>query len=151
MYFYIKVYTNLKKFITLIDIRCDVIKSHETKYYFIFFLQKIHQNITEYMQRQQYRFNWLPKEQLEWYCKTVLCLEKEQKPQHFLPYLYDNLQRLAITFHELKKFHLNSNVETTEIIHNRNRMIEVISNQVLQVKLWHIICSNKIYVTFAIN
>ncbi|KAL6446301.1 hypothetical protein ACFW04_001125 [Cataglyphis niger] len=96
-------------------------------------MQDIHQNFTEYMPSQQYKFDWLPKGLLKWYCKDLLCLGKEQKAQYLLPYLYNSLQRYAITFHELKKFRLNSNVETTEIIHSRNRIIEVILNQILQM------------------
>lgn len=87
------------------------------------------------MSSQQYKFDWLLKGLFEWYCRYFLYLENEQKPQHFLPYLYNSLQRFAITFHELKKFHLNSNVETTEYIDYRNRTIDVTFNQILQVKL----------------
>ncbi|XP_011254819.1 uncharacterized protein LOC105250426 isoform X1 [Camponotus floridanus] len=84
--------------------------------------------------RRKYKFDWLPKEQLTWYCKQILCLEKEKKPQHFLPYLYDNLQKFAITFHELEKFRLDSiSTGDNESIHIRDWMIDVTFNQILQM------------------
>ncbi|XP_029156079.1 uncharacterized protein LOC114928873 isoform X2 [Nylanderia fulva] len=80
------------------------------------------------------KFNWLPSKELMWYCHDVSCLlDKEKKAQRILPRLYDDLQRLAITFHELGKFHLNSSVDATGIIHIRNWMINVTFNQILQM------------------
>ncbi|XP_072759433.1 uncharacterized protein [Anoplolepis gracilipes] len=94
--------------------------------------QETYQNIKGMQKDAKYKFNWLPKDSLMWYCKKVMCLEKEKKPQRLLPYLYDNLQRFAITFHELQKFRLNTSAKDNMHVY-RDWMIDVTFNQILQM------------------
>lgn len=86
------------------------------------------------MVKEQYKINWLPKKQFEWYYREVWCLERGKKAERVLPQLYNALQNFSITFHYLREFHLDSNIDVTRgIIKRRTRIIDKAHNQVLRV------------------
>ncbi|XP_034946570.1 uncharacterized protein [Chelonus insularis] len=81
----------------------------------------------------QYHLSWLPKNQLEWYHKELWCMEKSKKAEFALPRLHDALQRFAITFHSLKLFRLQSNINVEYKITKRNEIITEMQNEVLRM------------------
>ncbi|CAD6245372.1 GSCOCG00013670001-RA-CDS [Cotesia congregata] len=80
--------------------------------------------------RGQYHQSWLPKNQLEWYYNEVWCKEKSKKAEYALPKLHDALQRFAITFHLLKRFRLNSNINVEYTMNKRNDIMAGMQNEV---------------------
>ncbi|XP_018374694.1 PREDICTED: uncharacterized protein LOC108768671 [Trachymyrmex cornetzi] len=86
------------------------------------------------LKEQYYKMNWLPKRQLEWYHTELWCLERGKKAERALPRLYDALQRFSFTFHLLKEYRLDSNIDVTRsIIKRRTRIIDKAHNQVLRL------------------
>ncbi|KAL6262736.1 hypothetical protein P5V15_005526 [Pogonomyrmex californicus] len=84
--------------------------------------------------KEQYKMNWLPKRQLEWYHRELWCLEKGKKAERALPRLYDALQRFSITFYELREFQLNSSIDVSRgVIKKRTKIIDKAHNQVLRL------------------
>ncbi|KAG8035114.1 hypothetical protein G9C98_001604 [Cotesia typhae] len=83
--------------------------------------------------RGQYHQSWLPKNQLEWYYNEVWCKEKSKKAEYALPKLHDALQRFAITFHLLKRFRLNSNINVEYTMNKRNDIMAGMQNEVHRV------------------
>ncbi|XP_031841136.1 uncharacterized protein LOC116430743 isoform X2 [Nomia melanderi] len=81
----------------------------------------------------QYRMPWLPEKEFEWYTREVLCLEKGKKADRALPHLHDSLQRFAITFHHLRAFRLNSNINFDLTMNRRNEIIKQMHNEILRV------------------
>ncbi|XP_024875468.1 uncharacterized protein LOC112456902 [Temnothorax curvispinosus] len=94
----------------------------------------VYSKVYRVLLKEQYKMNWLPKRQLEWYHRELWCLEKGKKAERALPRLYDALQRFSITFHYLREFHLDSNIDVTRgIIKRRTRIIDKAHNQVLRL------------------
>ncbi|XP_077259427.1 uncharacterized protein LOC143895871 isoform X2 [Temnothorax americanus] len=94
----------------------------------------VYSKVYRVLLKEQYKMNWLPKSQLEWYHRELWCLEKGKKAERALPRLYDALQRFSITFHYLREFHLDSNIDVTRgIIKRRTRIIDKAHNQVLRL------------------
>ncbi|XP_014231863.1 uncharacterized protein LOC106655815 [Trichogramma pretiosum] len=83
--------------------------------------------------REQYRMNWLPERQLEWYHREVWCLEKGKKAERALPRLHDALQRFAITFHHLREFRLRSSINADTIMIRRNQIIDGMNSEILRM------------------
>ncbi|KAJ8688084.1 hypothetical protein QAD02_023879 [Eretmocerus hayati] len=83
--------------------------------------------------REQYRMNWLPEKQLEWYHREVWCLEKGKKAERALPRLHDALQRFAITFHHLRAFRLKSNINAEMTMLRRNEIIDGMYSEILRM------------------
>lgn len=84
--------------------------------------------------KEQYKMNWLPEKQLEWYHKELWCLEKGKKAERALPRLHDALQRFAITFHHLRDYHLKSNINVDLTMDKRNEIVEGMYNEILRVR-----------------
>ncbi|XP_070524735.1 uncharacterized protein [Cardiocondyla obscurior] len=94
----------------------------------------VYSKVYRVLLKEQYKMNWLPKRQLEWYHRELWCLERGKKAERALPRLYDALQRFSITFHYLREFHLDSNIDVTRgIIKRRTRIIDKAHNQVLRL------------------
>ncbi|XP_014485947.1 PREDICTED: uncharacterized protein LOC106750257 [Dinoponera quadriceps] len=83
--------------------------------------------------KEQYKMNWLPEKQLEWYHKELWCLEKGKKAERALPRLHDALQRFAITFHHLRDYHLKSNINVDLTMDRRNKIVEGMYNEILRM------------------
>ncbi|XP_025987304.1 uncharacterized protein LOC105194887 [Solenopsis invicta] len=82
--------------------------------------------------KEQYKMNWLPRRLPEWYHRELWCSEKGKKAE--LPHLHEALQRFSITFHYLKEFRLDSNIDVTRgIIKRRTKIIDKAHNQVLRL------------------
>ncbi|XP_032672333.1 uncharacterized protein LOC116844635 isoform X2 [Odontomachus brunneus] len=81
--------------------------------------------------KEQYKMNWLPEKQLEWYHKELWCLEKGKKAERALPRLHDALQRFAITFNHLRDYHLKSNINVN--LTRRNEIVEGMYNEILRM------------------
>ncbi|XP_035722187.1 uncharacterized protein LOC118441630 isoform X1 [Vespa mandarinia] len=83
--------------------------------------------------KEQYRMNWLPEKQLEWYHRELWCLEKGKKAERALPRLHDALQRFAITFHHLRAFRLKSNINVDLTMNRRNEIIDAMQIEILRM------------------
>lgn len=83
--------------------------------------------------KEQYRMNWLPDKQLEWYHRELWCLDKSKKAERALPRLHDALQRFAITFHHLRIFRLKSNINADVTMIRRNNIIDGMRSETLRV------------------
>lgn len=101
--------------------------------------------------KEQYRMNWLPEKQLEWYHREVWCLEKGKKAEMALPRLHDALQRFAITFHHLRRFRLNSNINADLTMQMRYHIIDGMHNQVLRVSTSFFPTDKTLMIAFGIN
>ncbi|XP_012528328.1 uncharacterized protein LOC105832166 isoform X2 [Monomorium pharaonis] len=94
----------------------------------------VYSKVYEVLLKKQYKMNWLPKRQPEWYHRELWCSEKGKKAERALPYLYEALQRFSITFHYLREFHLNSSIDVTRgIFKRRTKIIDKAHNQVLRL------------------
>ncbi|EFN79200.1 hypothetical protein EAI_10195 [Harpegnathos saltator] len=83
--------------------------------------------------KEQYKMNWLPEKQLEWYHKELWCLEKGKKAERALPRLHDALQRFAITFHHLRDYQLKSHINVDLTMDRRNEIVEGMYNEILRM------------------
>ncbi|KAG7190463.1 hypothetical protein KM043_006567 [Ampulex compressa] len=95
-------------------------------------VQKIYSKVYKVL-KEQYRMDWLPEKQLEWYRREVWCLEKGKKAERALPRLHDSLQRFAITFYHLRAFHLKSNINADRTMNRRNEIIDGMHNEILRM------------------
>ncbi|XP_011687677.1 PREDICTED: uncharacterized protein LOC105449916 isoform X2 [Wasmannia auropunctata] len=94
----------------------------------------VYSKVYRVLLKEQYKMNWLPKKQLEWYHTELWCLERGKKAERALPRLYDALQKFSITFHFLREYRLDSNIDVTRgIIKRRTRIIDKAHNQVLRL------------------
>lgn len=87
------------------------------------------------MLERQYKMNWLPNRKFELYVKKVFCLVKNKKAKRALPLLYEGLRQFAITFYQLRNFHLYSDIDSALVMIRRNEIIDGMHNEVLRVNI----------------
>ncbi|XP_014608242.1 PREDICTED: uncharacterized protein LOC106788987 [Polistes canadensis] len=81
----------------------------------------------------QYRLNWLPENTFAWYEEEIWCLEKGKKAERVLPRLHDGLQRFAVTFLNLRKFELKSEIDADLRINKRNEIMDTMLTEILRI------------------
>ncbi|KAK9509205.1 hypothetical protein O3M35_006569 [Rhynocoris fuscipes] len=72
---------------------------------------------------------WLPRNQSQWYRKTVKCKTKQEKVTSLLPKFYQDLQRYSAAFEKLKSMRRNP-AFSQECRQSRNKVLEDLSARV---------------------